>query len=64
MTGMIKIRDKEHQGRMTMTYQIEVLQGKWKLYSPKLSMYVMEGASMDEVTIALANGNGVCRKSL
>ena len=54
VTGMIKIRNKKQQGKMTKAYKVEVLQGKWNLYSPKLDMYVMEGASMDEVTIALA----------
>lgn len=39
---------------MTLTYKVEIVNGKWNLYSPKINMYVMEGASMDEVKIALA----------
>lgn len=37
-----------------MNYQVEIKDGKWYLYSPKIDRYVMEDATMNEVKIALA----------
>src|SRR5690625_1585044 len=39
---------------MKMNYMVEVKDGKWNVYSPKIGMYVMEDATVDEVKIALA----------
>lgn len=47
----MKLEDK---GEMNMTYKIEVNNGKWSLYSPKIEMYVMKDATLEEVKIALA----------
>lgn len=43
-----------HQGGIEMNYKIEVVDGNWHLYSSIIDMYVMEGATMEEVKIALA----------
>src|SRR5690625_484281 len=37
-----------------MTYMVEVKDGKWNVYSPKIDMFVMEDAPIKEVLIALA----------
>lgn len=37
-----------------MTYKIEVTEGAINVYSPKIGMYLMEDATMDQVRIALA----------
>lgn|SRR5690625_405579 len=37
-----------------MNYKVEIQDGKWNVYSPKIDRYVMEGASVDEVKIALS----------
>src|SRR5690554_2379478 len=37
-----------------MTYKIEVLEGAMNVYSSKIGMYLMEGATVDQVRIALA----------
>jgi len=39
---------------MKMNYMVEVKDGKWNVYSPKIGMYIMEDATVDEVKIALA----------
>lgn len=35
-------------------YKIELKDGKYNLFSPKINLYVMENATMDEVKITLA----------
>lgn len=35
-------------------YKIELKDGKYSLYSPKINMYVLENATMEEVKITLA----------
>lgn len=37
-----------------MEYQLEKVNGKFNLYSPKIERYVMEGVTMDEIKVALA----------
>src|SRR5690625_4845258 len=37
-----------------MKYKLEIKDGKWNLYSQKIGMYMMKGATIDEVKIALA----------
>lgn len=37
-----------------MNYKLEIKDGKYNVLSPKIGMYVMEGATIDEVKIALA----------
>lgn len=37
-----------------MNYKLEVTDGKYNLYSPKLDMYVMKNVPIDEAKIALA----------
>lgn len=37
-----------------MSYKIEATDGKYHLYSPKIDMYVMRDATLDEVKITLA----------
>src|SRR5690625_4059374 len=37
-----------------MTYMVEVKEGVWSLYSPKIDMYVMEEATIKDVKIVLA----------
>jgi len=37
-----------------MSYQVDVHNGKWQVYSPKIERYVIEDATMQDVKIALA----------
>jgi|SRR5690625_1823953 len=37
-----------------MTYMVEIKDGKWNLYSPKIDMYVIEDADIKAVLIELA----------
>jgi len=35
-------------------YQLENVNGKYNLYSPKIDMYVMENVTLDDIKIAIA----------
>lgn len=37
-----------------MSYQVDISNGKWHLFSPKIERYVIEDATMQDVKIALA----------
>lgn len=37
-----------------MTYKIDTKEGLWNVYSPKIGMYVMEDATVDQVKSTLA----------